>query len=135
MICTKRDNYFRCQYQKGEVCESVVVSHKEPICAPEILVALCELAIKVKDNVDSETGKRVALEVLKIHEYFIKTVESLKIGTGASKSYYLNKKSKDKTDRTERIDLEFYGEYGIDKESHPISKYIKLYRDMKDWHN
>lgn len=135
MICTKRDNYFRCQYQKSKVCESVVVSHKEPISAPEILTALCELAVKVKNNVDLDTGKRVALEVLKIHEYFIKTVKSLKIGIGTSKSYYLNKKSKNKADRTERIDLEFYGEYGVDIKCHPISRYIELYRNMKDWHN
>ena len=135
MANAKRDNYFRCQYQKGETCESVVVSHKEPISAPEILTALCELAIKVKDNVSPGTGGRVALEVLNIHEYFIETIKLLKIGTGASKSYYLDKKSKNRTNRTERVDLEFYGEYGTDKESHPVSKYIELYRDMKDWHD
>lgn len=135
MVKAKRDNYFRCQYQKGKTCESVVVSHEEPISAPEILAALCELAIKVKDNVSPGTGERVALEVLSIHEHFIKTIKYLKVGTGGSQSYPLDRKSKKRDNRTERVDLEFFGEYGIDKKSHPISKYIELYRDMKDWHD
>lgn len=131
----KREYYFRCQYQKGKTCVPVVKTSKEAISAPEILTALCELAIKVKDEINPETGKKVALEVLSIHEHFIKTIRYLKVGTGASKSYSLDRKSKKRNNRTERVDLEFYGEYGIDDENHPISKYIELYRQMKDWHD
>lgn len=131
----QRDNYFRCQYQKGKLCESIVISHSQPISAPEILTALCKLAIKVKENVTSKTGGKVALEVLKIHQSFIKDIENIRTGSGASKSYYLNKSGKTKNDKSERIDLEFYGEYGIDDKLHPISKYIKYYRNQKHWNS
>ena len=133
MAKAKRDNYFRCQYQKGNICVSEVLKSKEKISTPEILLTLCKLAVKVQNEVDPKVGSRVALEVLKIHEDFIQSIQYLKVGTGASKSHYLDLSSKDKTDRTERVDLEFYGEYGLDKKEHCLSRYIKLYRKMKGW--
>lgn len=128
-----RENIFRCQYQKGKVCISEVIQHEKPISAPEILVALCKLAVKVKEVFNEKRGGKVALQVLTIHEHFIKGIKDLKIGTGASRSYYLDRKSKKKNNRSERIDLEFIGEYGQNDSSNIISSYINSYRELKNW--
>lgn len=127
-----RKNWFRCQYQKGEVYKSITLNSDKPISTPEILVTLCKLALKVRDEINYKTGKKVALEVLKIHEKFIKSIEHSKAGNGSSKSYIINK-SRKKGAKVERIDLEFFGEYGIMSNKHPLANYITLYRKMKGW--
>lgn len=127
------ENYFRCQYQKGKICLSEKIRHQQPITAPEILIALCKLAIQVKEKINEKKGGKVALKVLSIHEKFIKTITHSKLGNGASKSYYLDHKSKKKNNRSERIDLEFIGQYGVDDPKHIISQYIHNYRDLKNW--
>lgn len=123
-----KDNSFRCQYQKGKDYVSVCIRHPEPISAPEIIVALSQLAIKVRELYNEKRGGKVALRVLKIHEDFIKHLEN-KIGHGSSKSYYLDRKSNKRNNRTERIDLEFIGEYGQNDLKHPLSRYITIYRN------
>jgi hypothetical protein len=130
----KRDYYFRCQYQKEDVCISVVIRDNEHISAERILISLAKLAVKVRREVNFKTACRVALQVLKIHEQFIESVQFNKLGNGNSKSYYLNKQSKNQNNKSERIDLEFYGNYGQLKDFNDISKYIKYYRVMKGWH-
>lgn len=127
------ENFFRCQYQKGKICLSETIRHKQPITAPEILIALCKLAIQVKEKINEKKGGRVALQVLAIHEQFIKTINYSKIGNGASKSYYLDHKSKKKNNRSERIDLEFIGVYGLDDPDNIVSQYIHNYRELKKW--
>lgn len=64
------------------------------------MTALCELAVKVRDNVSPSTGEKVALEILSIHEHFIKAIKYLKMGTGASQSYPLDRKGKKRNNRT-----------------------------------
>lgn len=128
-------NRFRCQYQKGEkVCVSECIESQYPISSAEILRALAALAIKVKGMYGKEKGGKVALQVLKIHEYVIKNIHKSKcVGTGASKSYYLDKRNKNKTNRSERVDIEFYGEYGAEDKTLILTDYINKYRKSKDW--
>lgn len=128
-------NRFRCQYQKGEkVCVSECIESLYPISSAEIIRALAALAIKVKGKYGKEKGGKVALRVLKIHEYVIKNIHRSKcISTGASKSYYLDKRNKNKTNRSERVDIEFYGEYGAEDKTHILTEYINKYRKRKNW--
>ena len=80
-------NRFRCQYQKGEhTYVSVVVESENPISSSQIIHALAALAIKVKNKCGKKKGGRVALQVLKIHEYVIKNIHGEKChDTGTSK--------------------------------------------------
>ena len=128
-------NKFRCQYQKGQHdYESVVVESTVPISSAQILLALAELAVKVKNKFGKKKGGKVALQVLKIHEYVIKNIHNVKgYNTGASKSYYLDKRNKNKLNRNERIDMEFYGEYGLEDNNHILNSYILKYGNMKNW--
>lgn len=129
-----RKFYFRCQYQKGEICISEVIENDEDIPIEDILVALSRLPIKVAKEVNRKAGEKAALQVLEIHNYLIKTVEERKSGTGNSKSYYTDSKSKRRKNRTERIDIECYGEYGLIRETYPmVTKYIEIYRKIQNW--
>ena len=96
-------------------------------------MTLSKLAVKVKEEINSEVGGRVALQVLKIHEYFIKTVNLQKHGNRKNKSYYFDPKAINKTDRSERVDLEILGDYGLDNKTLTLSTYIKRYRQIKGW--
>ena len=129
----KYKNRFRCQYQKGDTCISQNFNSNNPISAPDIILTLSKLAVKVKEEINSEVGGRVALQVLKIHEYFIKTVNLQKHGNRKNKSYYFDPKAKNKTDRSERVDLEILGDYGLDNKTLTLSTYIKRYRQIKGW--
>lgn len=130
----KRNFYFRCQYQRGEICVSEIIEDQDHISVENIFIALARLAVKVSREVDRKTGEKVALQVLKIHEFFMKSVEDNKYGTGSSKSHYINEKSKNKKNSSERVDIECFGEYGLIKNTFPmISKYIEFYRKMKGW--
>ncbi|MEY8687939.1 hypothetical protein AB9N12_18100 [Bacteroides sp. AN502(2024)] len=128
-------NRFRCQYQKGQSdYVSELVESKRPISSAQIIVALASLALKVRDKFGKKKGGKVALQVLRIHEYIIKNIHNtMGSGTGASKSYYLDKRNKNKQNRTERIDIEFYGEYGFEDKSHILNPYIIKYRETKGW--
>ena len=126
-------NRFRCQYQKGDTCISEKFNSNNPISTPDIILTLSKLAVKVKEEINSEVGGRVALQVLKIHEYFIKTVNLQKYGNRKNKSYYFDSKAKNKIDRSERVDLEILGDYGLDNETLTLSTYIKIYRQIKGW--
>lgn len=111
-----RQIYFRCQYQIGGNTESEVVVDTEYISARMMTLALVKLAVKVKNNINYKTGGKVAMMVLYIINDLIKNVHMDQQGTGGSKSYYLDRKSKYKDKRTERVDVEFYGIGGRDKE-------------------
>lgn len=128
-------NRFRCQYQKGEeICVSECIESTNPITSAEILLALASLAVKVKKEHGKKKGEKVALQVLKIHEHIIRDIHRLKcFGNGASKSYYLDKRNKNKDKRSERVDVEFYGEYGAEDNKHVLTEYINRYRSMKEW--
>lgn len=128
-------NRFRCQYQKGEhTYVSEVIESENPISSSQIILALAALAIKVKNKCGTNKGGRVALQVLKIHEYVIKNIHGEKChNTGCSKSYYLDKRSKNKLNRCERVDIEFYGDYGREDDGHILNTYILKYRKMKNW--
>ena len=127
-------NRFRCQYQKGDTCVSETFESEKSISSAQILFSLAKLAISVGKEVGSKTGGLVALKVLKIHEFVIKNIHGNEnIGGGPMKSYYLNKKSRDKIENSERIDLEFYGKFGVSDESNPLTRYIKMYRKQKSW--
>ena len=127
-------NRFRCQYQKGEkICISECIESVNPISSAEVLLSLASLAVKVKEMYGKKKGRKVALQVLKIHENIIRNNSNKCIGTGTSKSYYLDKRNKNKTNRSERVDVEFYGEYGSVDSNHILTDYIKKYRRMKNW--
>lgn len=127
-------NRFRCQYQKGVICVSEAFESKNSISSAQILILLARLAIKVGKQVDAKTGGRVALKVLSVHEFIIKSIHGNdNKGNGPMKSYYLNDKSRDKIKNSERIDLEFYGVYGLSDESNIATRYIKMYRKKKGW--
>lgn len=128
-------NRFRCQYQKGEhTYVSVVIESENPISSSQIIHALAALAIKVKNKCGKKKGGRVALQVLKIHEYVIKNIHGEKChDTGTSKSYYLDKRNKNKLNRCERVDIEFYGNYGREDKKHILNSYILKYRKLKNW--
>ena len=66
-------NRFRCQYQRGKTYVSETCENQEPITSSQILISLAILVNKVKNEVDWKTGGKVALQVLKIHEFVIKT--------------------------------------------------------------
>lgn len=124
---------FRCQYQKGDTCLSEKVNSHTPISAAEIILCLSTLAVKVKNEKSSELGDKVALKVLKIIEDNIIMVKNKKKGYGKSKSYYFNPTAKRKDDKSERVDLEFRGDYGLNDGSTKLTTYIKMYRQMKGW--
>lgn len=128
-------NRFRCQYQIGEkTYESVTVDSENPITSVQILSSLAELAIKVYKNVSRKKGGKVALQVLKTHEFVMRDIHGRKnIGNGPMKSYYLDKRNKKKIKRSERVDIEFYGEFGIEDIHSPLNKYIQYYRKTKRW--
>ena len=127
-------NRFRCQYQKGNTCVSETFESEYSISSAQILYSLAKLAISVGKEVGSKTGGLVALKVLKIHEFVIKSIHGNEnVGANKKKSYYLNKKSRNKIDNSERIDIEFYGKFGVSDVSNPITRYIKMYRKYKSW--
>lgn len=128
-------NRFRCQYQKGQHdYESVVVESTAPISSAQILLALAELAVKVKNKFGKKKGGKVALQILKIHEHVIRSIHNVEsYSDGASKSYYLDKRNKNKLNRKERVDIEFYGKYGMEDKNHILNSYILKYRKSKHW--
>lgn len=129
-----KSNRFRCQYQKGKTCVSETVESETPITSAQILYALISLAIKVQNNISKSIGERVALKVLEIHEFIIKNVHGyMSWGDGSSKSFNFDKTSKTKDERSERVDLEFRGYYGIQDQQSILNKYILGYREMKSW--
>lgn len=127
-------NRFRCQYQKGKTCVSQSFESEHPITSAQILVSLAKLAIKVGNKVNLKTGRKVALKVLKIQEYVIKCIhDNNNIGNGPINSFLLNHTGKSKIDKSERIDLEFYGPYGESDKTSIINRYITKYKEMKGW--
>ena len=127
-------NRFRCRYQKGELCVSDSIEDEKPITSSQILLSLARLAIKVKDNVNRKTGCKVALKVLGIHEFVMKSIHgNNNIGNGPINSYPLGKTNKNKIERSERIDLECYGLFGASDNSSKLNKYILMYREYKKW--
>ncbi len=121
-------NRFRCQYQKKGKCISDSIEKETPITSIQIIVSLCRLATKVRNEVSKKAGEKVALQVLKIHEHIIRDVHGKNnIGHGPTHSYFLNKKN------NERVDIEFYGEYGANDKDNPINKYIYYYKKTKGW--
>jgi len=127
-------NRFRCQYQKGDICVPEHFESDAPISSSRIMLSLAKLAIKVQKEVNMKTGLKVALEVLKIHEYVMKNIHGKNnVGDGPIKSFYLDKKSKNKIDRSERIDIECYGSFGASDNLSMLNKYIMMYRERKKW--
>lgn len=127
-------NRFRCQYQKGNVCISEVFEDEAPISSTAILITLAKLAVSVTSIQGRKKGGKVALQILRIHEYVMKNLHGkANCGNGESKSFYIDKRNKNKIGRSERIDLEFYGEYGREDFRDPLCRYVKLYRRQKHW--
>ena len=128
-----KKNRFRCQYQKGEICVSDTLENDTPISAAQIIHSLASLAVKVEKDVNKEIGGKVALKVLEIHEHIMKSVyENECIGNGPIKSFYLNKTAKNKKDKSERVDIECYGTFGVSDDS-ILDDYINKYRESKGW--
>ena len=131
MINEKRAYYFRCQYQAGDLTISDVVEQEEYISLAKMMLSLCMLARKVGQEVDAKTGGRVALEVIYRFKDMIKNMQQDTVGNGGSKSYYLDPKSKHKANRSERLDIEFYGVGGKDDgKIKDISKFISYFKKL-----
>lgn len=127
-------NRFRSQYQKGDICVTEHFESEAPISSSQILLSLAKLAMKVQKEVNTKTGLKVALEVLRIHEHVMKNIhEKDNVGGGPMKSFYLDKKSKNKMERSERIDIECYGSFGASDNLSMLNKYIMMYREYKKW--
>jgi hypothetical protein len=126
----KREFFFQCQYQVGkEVLASTTVKHQSYISVAKMMEALCALAINVKDAVDAKTGGRLALEVVHILKDLIYNVSQDRQGKGESKSYYMDIKSKHKANRSERVDVIFYGIGGKDDgKIEDISRFIHYFK-------
>lgn len=132
MTSIEREYYFRCQYQAGKLCISTIRTSNQFISAKDMLTCLAELSVKVRNEVDATTGGRVALQVLNIFKDIIKNTDYERFGTGGSVSRYLDPKSKYKENRTERVDVEFFGKGGRDDYSNPqISRFIHLWKKTK----
>jgi hypothetical protein len=127
----KREYFFQCQYQVGtEVLASTTVKDESYISAAKMMEALCGLAIMVKDVVDSKTGGRVAPEVVHILKDLIYNVGQDRRGKGESKSYYMDRKSKHKANRSERVDVIFYGIGGKDdKKIDDVTRFIYYFKN------
>lgn len=127
----KREYFFQCQYQVGkEVLASTIVKDAEYISVAQMMTALARLAIKVKDQVDPKTDGRVALEVDHIIKDLIGSVNYDKQGNAGSKSYYMDRASKNKANRSERVDVIFYGRGGKDDgKIEDVSRFIHYFRN------
>lgn len=132
-IMKVKQHRFRCQYQKGkDVCISDPIESDIPITYEQILYSLASLAVKVQGKYGDELGGQVALKVLEIHEHIILDMYKYQYrGNGESKSYYFKLENKNKIERTERVDVQFWGEFKEGKPSHPLNQYIDLYRKSK----
>ena len=127
-------NRFRCQYQKGDICVTEHFESEAPISSSQIIFSLAKLAIKVQKEVGVKTALKVALKVLGIHEYVMKNIHGKNnVGNGPVKSFYLNNGSKNKIERSERIDIECYGSFGVSDNSNELNRYIQIYRKFKKW--
>lgn len=126
----KREFFFQCQYQVGkEVLASTIVNDTENITIAKMMEALCRLALKVKADVDLKSGERVALEVVHIIKDLINNVDYERKGNAASHSYYMDRNSKHKSNRSERVDVIFYGTGGKDDEQiEDLSRFIHYFR-------
>lgn len=126
-------NRCRCQYQKGELCISEKYESEEPITCSQIMLSLVKLALKVRDSEGEKLGGKVALKVLQIHERIMRSLWNIKNKDHLSKSFYLDKRNKNKINRSERVDIELFGDYASETSDSPIVRYIKYYRKMKHW--
>ena len=134
MLFEGMKNRFRCQYQKGKTCESQTIESDVPISSEQILLSLIILAVDVKKKYGKDKGGKIALQVLKIHEHVMRDIYGRNcVGHGHLHSYYLDVRNKSKEKRSERIDLEFYGEYGRTDVNHNMHKYVEMYRRSKSW--
>ena len=125
---------FVVNFKKKDICISEIFESDLPISSEQIIVKLAQLAVDVKKRYGKKKGGKVALQVLKIHEHIIRDVYKKGcIGNGPIHSYYLDKRNKNKSERSERVDLEFYGEYGSSDSQHILHDYIKKYRHYKHW--
>lgn len=124
---------FRCQYQKGDdTCVSDPIDSDYPITYEQVLFSLASLAVKVQQKYGDELGGQVALKVLGIHEHIIIDMYQYQHwGNGESKSYYFNLQDKNKIERTERVDVQFWGKFRGGEASHPLNHYIDIYRKSK----
>ena len=129
METNKKNHRFRCQYQKGKLCISHQFTSDTPISYEDVIISLASLAIKVRDEIGDEVAGKVALRVLRIHHHIIMDMYPTEhCGHGESKSYYLDLQDKNKEKRTERIDVQLWGQFKGGELSHPLRHYVELYR-------
>lgn len=132
MAKEQRNYYFRCQYQVSDkLTISEVVEQEGYISIAQMMLALCLLVRKVSLQVDKKTGGRAALAVVNRFKNMVLNIQQDTKGTGASKSDYLDHKSKHKANRSERLDVEFYGFGGKDDgKIEDISKFLTYFRKL-----
>jgi len=82
-------------------------------------------------QVDKKTGGRAALAVVTRFKKMVLNMQNDTKGLGASKSKYLDHKSKHKSNRSERLDVEFYGFGGKDDgKIEDVSKFLTYFRKL-----
>lgn len=127
----KRKYYFRCQYQADTLTISEVAEEDQYISIVKMMLTLCLLVRKVSQQVDQKTGGRVALAVVNKFKDMVKNMEQDTNGNGGSKSYMLDPKSKHKANRSERLDVEFYGVGGKDDgKIADASKFLQYFKQL-----
>jgi hypothetical protein len=124
--------YFRVQYQKGNFEISESISGCGYLSISKMIMTILTFVMKVKNEVGVEQGGKMALKGL---EYIFKLCHNVDMdrkGTGASESTYISLNSaKDRTDRSERFDVEFLGLGGRDDLSNDvITRFIKCYKQI-----
>lgn len=125
-----RKNYIRLQYQKDKYYISEKHESNDPIGLTDLIRVLVSLPKKVEKQYGNDVAGKVAVVCVDLIIKFSKNSKWHMIGDGASMSQYLNIKSKNKTERTERVDIEIYGEAGKDlNDNEVISRLNKFIND------
>jgi len=124
--------FFRVQYQIGAIEISEKVEGYGYLSVSSMIMTILKLVMKVKDEIDEETGGKVALKGLRLIFNLCHNVNMDWQGTGGSQSKYLNLyNAKDKAGRSERFDVEFLGIGGKDDLSNEaITKFIASYKKL-----
>lgn len=117
----KREPQFKAEYQVGdETLLSITITDPKYISISQMIQTILMLAKDVKDEIDGETGGRVALAALKLIQKVAHNSNSDIHGQGDIFREKLDRNSKHKANRSERVDLLLYGYGGKDKEDNKI---------------
>jgi len=133
MANAKREPQFKVEYQVGdETLLSVNVQHPMYISIDYMIKAILMLVRDIRCEIDEETGSRVALAALKLIQKLAHSSDTEIHGQGHILREKLDRKSKHKANRSERVDVVLYGFGGKDKgHNKVITRMIELMRKTR----